>query len=605
MAKNRVRAVSFSSEHPVERWFGMEVLDHSPRSVRMDYLTSGRAPLLLDHDSRKVVGVVQSASIAGKRGVAEVRFGPSPLATEALADVDDGVRANTSVGYRVLGMVLESSDETCDTYRVDDWEPLEITMTAIGADPTVGAGRNFATRAEAITVSPAQGAQPTRRAASMADETPEQIAAREAETALRAQQGREYSLAQEAARQTACRTFGELNNMPADTITRWIKEGTSLDKVGDEIKAVHELRSKASPYEQGTVGLTARETQQYSVFKAIRAMRYGSSNAKFIEEAKFEIEVSRAVGKKVGREHTSNILIPTDILQRPVGREAAQRALATTPGSKGGYLVDLQVMGFIDILRNRSVANQMGVTVLTGLTGNLAFPRQTGKPSVTWQAGEGVSVTAADQTLGQLSMAPKTAVVVTDVSEQLLQQASMSVEQFVMADLAAVIAIDGVDAAVIGGTGGAQPLGIRNTPGITTGQDAGTITYAKALAFPVVAGGSNAIRSNPGWGTRIAGAAICMQRQRFTSTDTPIWEGNLMDGTLVGFRAMSSEQFASGELMFGSWGEVIVGEWGVLELAMDNGGTRFNQMQVGIRASWMVDTLLRYPQSFVVSSNLS
>jgi hypothetical protein len=63
---------------------------------------------------------------------------------------------------------------------------------------------------------------------------------------------------------------------------------------------------------------------------------------------------------------------------------------------------------------------------------------------------------------------------------------------------------------------------------------------------------------------------------------------------------MSSEQLASGNLIFGSWDEVVIGDWGVLELSTDNGGTRFNQAQVGIRALWMVDVLLRYPQAFVV-----
>jgi hypothetical protein len=93
--------------------------------------------------------------------------------------------------------------------------------------------------------------------------------------------------------------------------------------------------------------------------------------------------------------------------------------------------------------------------------------------------------------------------------------------------------------------------------------------------------------------------------QRFTSTDTPLWTGNMLNGSCVGFNAMSSEQLASGNLIFGSWDELVIGEWGVLELSTDNSGTRFNQAQVGIRAMWMVDILLRYPQAFVVSTNLS
>ena len=311
-----------------------------------------------------------------------------------------------------------------------------------------------------------------------------------------------------------------------------------------------------------------------------------------------------ALAQKLGRDNTQSILVPGEVLRKPLG-EAAQRAMSTTPGSKGGYLVNVENMGFIDILRNRSVSMTMGARILSGLQGNVMFPRQTGKPSVTWQAGEGVSVTAADQTLGQLSMTPKTAIAITDVSEQLLRQSSPDAEAFVMADLAADIAIDGVDYAVINGTGGAQPLGIKNTAGVTTGQDAGAITYAKALAFASTAAASNAIRTNPGWVTNAAGAAILMQRARFANTDTPLWEGNILDGTCVGFRSMASEQIASGNLIFGSWGDVVIGEWGVLELATDNGGTRFNAAQVGIRAMWMVDVLVRYPQAFVVSTNLS
>jgi HK97 family phage major capsid protein len=262
-------------------------------------------------------------------------------------------------------------------------------------------------------------------------------------------------------------------------------------------------------------------------------------------------------------------------------------------------------MGFLEILRNRSVAMNMGARNLSGLVGNVTFARQTGKATVSWQGGDNASVSSTDQALGQLSMTPRTAIAITDVSEQLLRQSTPSAEQFVMADLAADIAIDGVDNAVINGTGGAQPLGIKNTTGITTGQDAASATYAKILAFITAAASVNAIRGNPGFATNTAGAAKLMTVQRFASTDTPVWTGNMLDGVLVGFKAMSSEQLASANLLFGSWDEVVIGDWGVLELAMDNGGTRFNNAQVGIRAMWMVDVLVRYPQAFVLSTNLS
>lgn len=408
----------------------------------------------------------------------------------------------------------------------------------------------------------------------------------------------------EKERRQAIINLSKSNRIDPRVESRWIEEGTSLTQVAKEILDVMEERGKAQPVAASALGLSSKETKQYSIFKAIRALKFGATNPKFFEEAAFEIECSRAVAKQLSRELTSNILVPGEVLQRPLG-EAAARAMATQPGSKGGYLVNVENMGFIDILRNRSVALSMGARNISGLVGNVSFARQTGKATVSWQGGEGASITATDQALGQLSMTPKTAIAITDVSEQLLRQSTPSAEQFVMADLAADIAIDGVDYVTINGTGGAQPLGIKNTTGITSGQDAATATYAKILAFVSTAGGANAIRSNPGFVTNTAGAAVLMQKQRFTSTDTPLWEGNMLDGQLVGFRAMSSEQLASSNLIFGSWGEIIIGDWGVLELAMDNGGTRFNQAQVGIRAMWMVDVLIRYPQAFVVSLNLS
>src|SRR5436190_204337 len=68
--------LTFSTETPVQRWYGMEILDHDPKSVRMKRLNAG-APLLVNHDSDRHVGVVveKSARMEGGKGRATVRFG--------------------------------------------------------------------------------------------------------------------------------------------------------------------------------------------------------------------------------------------------------------------------------------------------------------------------------------------------------------------------------------------------------------------------------------------------------------------------------------------------------------------------------------------------
>jgi len=625
---NRSRGLSFSSEKAVvARWYGGEILDHSPKSVRMDFMNSGRAPLLMYHDQRQQIGVIEKANIGSDRiGHATARFGRTASASDALSNVDDGIFTNTSVGYRVHEMMLDSEVDGEPVYRVTDWEPYEASIVGVPADTNVGVGRAIlptdagppgTTQATTEAGSTPASSSPASAGTTEVQSTASPAATRgvtnvTTETTAAAGASAEpkvTGIEAEKERKQAIENICAINKIDARVQARWIEDGARIPEVLKEVVEIQAERAKRPSTAAASLGLTGSETNRYSLFRAIRALRFGGQNARFMQEAAFEIECSQAIGKRFNREMTTSILVPSEILQRPFGDQAGralqERAMATTPGSKGGYMVNVQNMGFIDILRNRSVAMRMGARVLSGLQGNVTFPRQTGKVTVTWQAGEGTSVTAADQALGQLSMTPKTCIAITDVSEQLLAQASPSAEAFVMADLAADVAIDGVDNAVINGTGGAQPLGIKNTTGVTTGQDAASATYAKVLAFVSTAGAANAIRGNPGWVTTTAGAAKLMQVQRFTSTDTPVWTGNMLDGNLVGFNAMSSEQLASGNLIFGSWDEVVIGEWGVLELSTDNGGTRFNTAQVGIRAMWMVDVMLRYPQAFVVSVNLS
>jgi len=625
----RTRDMSFSSEATVvRRWFGGEQLDHSPGAVRMAFMKSGRAPLLLNHDVRQQVGVVAAAEISKKRGIATARFGRTAIAEDALANVDDGILVNTSVGYRVYEMKLVRSSDSGDDYMVTDWEPYEATLCAIPADAAVGVGRTADPPPDPDPDPPEPGAinedtpEARQARASSALNPPAAVAAPSGVIAMTDKipaagdppAVNTSAVEVEKQRRQAIINLCASNKLDSRIEARWIADGERFeDTVGSDGKIhkgiasqmldVMEERGRGKPGTAAELGLTRTETQRYSLFNTIRYLR-DKSDSTSREAAAFELECSRAVAKKLGREGSGSIFLPSEVLARPIDAEAL-RAMATTPGAKGGYMVNVTNMGFIDILRNRSVAMRMGARQLSGLVGNVTFARQTGKQAVTWQGGEGTSITAADQALGQLSMTPKTAICVTDVSEQLLRQASPSAEAFIMADLAAVIAIDGVDNAVINGTGGSQPLGIKNTTGVTANQDAASATYAKILAFVSAAGANNAIRGNPGFVTNTAGAAKLMTVQRFTSTDTPVWTGNMLDGQLVGFNAMSSEQIASGGLIFGSFDEVVIGDWGVLELSTDNGGTRFNQAQVGIRALWMVDVMVRYPQAFICSTNLS
>ena len=63
--EKRTVDLTFSSEYPVERNFGWETLDHTVGAADLSRLNN-KGPVLLDHDSRQLIGVVEHAEIKDK-----------------------------------------------------------------------------------------------------------------------------------------------------------------------------------------------------------------------------------------------------------------------------------------------------------------------------------------------------------------------------------------------------------------------------------------------------------------------------------------------------------------------------------------------------------
>ena len=98
----RTVELSFASEEPYQRWWGIEVLSLDRSAVRLGRLNGGQHPLLVDHRTGDQVGVVQRAWIGDdRRARCIVRFGRSARAEEIFQDVQDGIRSLVSVGYRI------------------------------------------------------------------------------------------------------------------------------------------------------------------------------------------------------------------------------------------------------------------------------------------------------------------------------------------------------------------------------------------------------------------------------------------------------------------------------------------------------------------------
>ena len=132
---------SFSSETPVTRYFGDEVLDHDRDAVDLSRLNGGVAPLLLNHDPDRVLGIVERAWIDEKRrGMARITWATNDLARQVRQDVEAGVMPNISVGYAV-----QQAEQEGDVMRVTRWQPIELSVVSIPADASIGVNRSLPT----------------------------------------------------------------------------------------------------------------------------------------------------------------------------------------------------------------------------------------------------------------------------------------------------------------------------------------------------------------------------------------------------------------------------------------------------------------------------
>lgn len=150
-----------------------EELVVSANAMRLDRLNGG-APFLNSHSSydlRSILGVVEDGSIRieGGKGYARIRLSEREDVEPIWRDIKGGIIRNVSVGYRVHRFERVAKADRTDggqraLYRAVDWEPLEISAVAIGADPGAGmrseAGQNDARRNSCTLVTRAGNAAP-------------------------------------------------------------------------------------------------------------------------------------------------------------------------------------------------------------------------------------------------------------------------------------------------------------------------------------------------------------------------------------------------------------------------------------------------------------
>lgn len=451
----RTVELAFSSEEPYDRWWGREILDHSKKSIRLGRLKSG-GPLLCDHDSRDHVGVIESVRIDDDLvGRAVVRFGKSARAEEVWQDVKDGIRQNVSVGYVIhKAQLVETGDETDETYRVTDWEPLEVSLVSVPADATVGVGRAMEDNPVVQLAAPTPPIAPP---AQTKEQSMEQNTQAVDQAALEAR-ALEATKA-ESRRVNEILTVGEDHaDIGGAALARAaIKDGTSV--------ADFQSKLLAAKREKGAAGITfgagARSEDNLSADPKRGFRSYGE----------FCADVVRAATGK-------------DVSDRLV--RAATTFSNEGSGPDGGYAVPPQ---FANEIASIAYAEESILSLCdnTPVAGNsMTFPKDETTPwgstgiTAAWE-GEGNQSTPKKAALGESQLKLRKLKVLVAASEELLADAS-AMSAYITRKCGEAVEWK-VNDAIVNGTGAGMPLGIMTS--------AATVSAAKEtsqVAATIVAG---------------------------------------------------------------------------------------------------------------------
>jgi len=601
--KERLVRLSFSSDRPIDHGGFFVVLKHDKKSANLSRLNDGGAFLDMHNWDRQIGAFVKDTVGFGTRNLngesftvseGTVKVSRNQIGEEYLNDAEDGIRTKISVGFYITSAkLIESGDESGDVYECE-WEALEASSVSVPADVSVGLGRSE--RTEPKDVLNAVKTEQTERSSAM---TPEELKAQ-----------------QDEIRNTAKQVFARTkDNRVNEEAMKALSEGVTADQFKSRILPfmLDAEGARAVTQEPG-IGMKPKEVKRYSL---VRAMNLAAEGLKIDGlEGEASAEVARVLGKTA-----KGFFIPYEIMRSPLPSRLDLRLLspykrdAMNVGNlvDGGYLVDTTMMSMIEMLRNKPKLAQMGAQVLTGLIGDVAFPKQT-SGATTYFLSETQEVTKSKAQFGQLALKPKRMATAVEYSKKLLAQSSLDVESFVRADIAISQALALDLKGLIGSGNENEPTGIMNTTGITTtaiGANGGAPTFAHSVLMETAVSDENADEGSMGYLTTPGVRGKWKTTEEFTSTGIRVWQNNMTDrgaGMVNGYTARVTNQmpktFVKGNsgavchgILFGAFSQFMMALWDGMDVVVDPYTGKLTGV-VGIVVEQFVDAGCRQPKAF-------
>lgn len=293
------------------------------------------------------------------------------------------------------------------------------------------------------------------------------------------------------------------------------------------------------------------------------------------------------------------VVLPSAFLRASSGQNS-------TSAADGGNIVETSPIRYVEALKERLVVKQLGATVLGDLVGTVPYVSSS-QFTAQWGA-EGDEAATQKIAFEKMLLTPHRNFVAGSVSKDLLRQTSTDVEALLtnkILDAHAAL----IDRAAIAGTGAnSQPTGILKTAGIATvagGTNGAAITYKNIVALETAINANNANRGKLAYLTNAKVWGALKTTETLANSGRAILDpmSKMVNGYPADYSNLVPSDLTKGTgtalsaVIFGNWEDLVVAQWGGLDLVIDP-FTSARKAEVNIVFNAWNDVKVVEPKSF-------
>ena len=274
-----------------------------------------------------------------------------------------------------------------------------------------------------------------------------------------------------------------------------------------------------------------------------------------------------------------------------------------TGKNDGNEILSEDVMDILTPLRDKLVLVEAGANFLTGLVGNIALPSYSGS-NASWEA-ETAAAKNGKGTFAKKQLSPKRLTSYIDISKQFLAQDSVGANAMLMNDLTTAVAVK-LQSTILGKHDHLDTMPDGFFTGTPTYAMKGQATYKGIVDMESAVDLDSAMINNVSYIMHKGARGILKTTLRAPSVS----EGFIFeDGMVNGYKTFVTGGVASGlqsttdeyGVIFGNWADLVIGQWGGLELTVDPYTQAGNGM-VRLVINSYFDAKVRRDESFAIGS---